>query len=373
MQYWTHLYTWRTWQEFLQHGGNITGFPERRWNTVQQMQPGDFILCYLIGVSRYLAILEVTGEAFTGYKPIWSERVYPARIPVRIVMDLLPEYGIPVVAMANELSYFKNITDPRAWSAHFRSSPIKETQQDAEIVINALEIASEDPTFRDFDSRKLERHVRIYETQSGVVTIPEDTQPFMILDDDDLAEDSDDEAEVQPITHEEIQWLLLHTGSEMGLDVWVARNDRGRAFKDEAFAEIPHLLDELPRQFDAATNRTVELIDVLWLKDNAILAAFEVEHTSAVYSGLLRMGDLVAMQPNLNIRLYIVAPDDRRDKVFAEINRPSFSRLKPPLNQICQYIPYSALKEKVKTVREFLPYIQPEFLNEIAESFEADI
>jgi hypothetical protein len=370
MQYWTHLYTGRTWSEFLAAGGSMTGFPERRWPSVQQIQPGDLILCYLIGLSRYVGILEVTGEPFIGYKPIWSERVYPARVPVRVRLELLPEYGVPVTGLADELSYFQGMKRPRDWGAHFRSSPIQETPADAEIIISALEIASEDPTYREFDPRRLEREVKLYETQTGVYTIPENSA----LEEEDLDEDvTPDEAPDLPITHDEIQYLLLEAGSGMGLDVWVARNDRGRSFNGHLFAEIPCLLDELPRQFDAATQRTIELIDVLWLKDSAILAAFEVEHTSAVYSGLLRMGDLVAMQPNLNIRLYIVAPDERRDKVFAEINRPAFARLKPPLNSLCRYIAYSALKSRLAQVQAFLPYLQPEFLNEIAEAVEADV
>jgi len=364
MHYWTHLYTWHTWQEFLAAGGNITGFPERRWNSVQQMQPGDLILCYLIGVSRYVGILEVTGEPFVGYKPIWSERVYPARVPVRVRLDLLPEYGVPVVALEHELSYFKDLKVTRAWGAHFRSAPIQETPADAEIIINALEIASEDPTFREFDPRKLERQVKLYETGEGVFTVPEDTQPMppVAADDGELP---------AAATHDEIQWLLLTLGSAMGLDVWVARNDKGRSYQNQPFAAVPRLLAELPRQFDPATNRTIELIDVLWLQGGAILAAFEVEHTSAVYSGLLRMADLLAMQPNLHMRLYIVAPDERREKVLAEINRPAFARLK--LNRVCQYIAYSTLKEMFLQTRDFLPYLQPEFLNEIAEIVEVDI
>ena len=59
------------------------------------------------------------------------------------------------------------------------------------------------------------------------------------------------------------------------------------------------------------------------------------------------MSDLISMQPNLKINLYIVAPDSRRDKVFSEINRPTFSRLKPPLPNICKFIPYSELKSKI--------------------------
>ena len=65
-----------------------------------------------------------------------------------------------------------------------------------------------------------------------------------------------------------------------------------------------NIINELPRQFDDATNKTIELIDVLWLQGNAIIAAFEVEHTSSIYSGILRMSDLVSMQPNIKLNLY---------------------------------------------------------------------
>ena len=49
--------------------------------------------------------------------------------------------------------------------------------------------------------------------------------------------------------------------------------------------------------------------DVL-IEGNSIVAAFEVESTTSVYSGLLRMSDLLALQPNLSIDLFLVAPDD---------------------------------------------------------------
>jgi hypothetical protein len=103
--------------------------------------------------------------------------------------------------------------------------------------------------------------------------------------------------------HSEIQWLLLKLGNDMGLDVWVARNDRGRAYQGKSFSDLPRLRNELPLKFDPVTNRTIELIDVLWLKSTAIVAAFEIESTTSIYSGLLRMADLIALQPNLNIPL----------------------------------------------------------------------
>lgn len=111
---------------------------------------------------------------------------------------------------------------------------------------------------------------------------------------------------------------------------------------------------------------------MLWLQGNAILAAFEVEHTTAIYSGLLRMSDLVSMQPNIKIDLYLVAPDERREKVFNEINRPTFAKLKPPLTRLCKFIPYSNLKAEVQHLGDKVRYMKPEFIQDMAETFEPE-
>ena len=54
-------------------------------------------------------------------------------------------------------------------------------------------------------------------------------------------------------------------------------------------------------------------------------AGVPIPRRSRIYSGLLRMADLLALQPNMQIRLHIVAPEERRDKVLREIKRPVFS------------------------------------------------
>lgn len=174
-------------------------------------------------------------------------------------------------------------------------------------------------------------------------------------------------ATAEATEHTEIQHLLLRLGSEMGFAVWVARNDRGRTYNGGKLADLFKVKETLPLQFDEGTTRTIELIDVLWLRGNAIIAAFEVESTTSIYSGLLRMSDLLAMQPNLNIPLFIVAPDERRSKVIDEVNRPTFSRLIPPLVEVCRYISFSALRTRLKEVGAFVRYLKPEFLDELAE------
>src|SRR3954469_11531109 len=58
--YWLDLFTYRTWGEFLAAGANVSGFRENRWKAVQSMKPGDVLLCYLTGVSRWIGLLEIT-------------------------------------------------------------------------------------------------------------------------------------------------------------------------------------------------------------------------------------------------------------------------------------------------------------------------
>lgn len=199
-----------------------------------------------------------------------------------------------------------------------------------------------------------------YETEKGPVTVP--TSEF----EKPTVGDTGKEHTV----HTEIQWLLLKLGNDMGLDLWVANNDRGKEFDGKKFGDLPRLKKSLPLTFDEATNKTIQLIDVLWLKHKNILAAFEIESTTSIYSGILRMADLIAMQPNINIPLYIVAPEERRMKVYAEVNRPVFTTLPTPLNQICKYISFASLREAITKAGSMVKHLKPEFLDDIADECE---
>jgi len=361
--YWLDLFTGVTWDEFKAAGAKVSGFRESRWNSVQKIKPGDYLLCYLTGVSRFIGLLEVTDKPYRDKTPIWKDEDFPCRLGVKLVAELRPETAIPVLELRDHLSFFQNLTSPHAWTGHFRASPVKWSTADGAAVVNAILNAQANPITRPIDERKLKYRPKTLKAKIGSVTVPE-------AEEEELAE-RDVEGK-KPREHTEIQWHLLKLGSDMGFDIWVARNDRGKSWDDKKFSDISKMKAELPLQFDEATNKTIELIDVLWLKGNAIIAAFEVESTTSIYSGLLRMADLVVMQPNLNIPLYLVAPDDRRDKVITEVNRPTFSRLAPPLSQICRFISFTTLKEQVKAVSHILRFLKPEFLEEISESCEIE-
>jgi len=143
----------------------------------------------------------------------------------------------------------------------------------------------------------------------------------------------------------QMQALLAEIGTKMGFSIWLPRADRGRVLRAWAPRD-GELLDELPLGYDSTTLKTIEQIDVIWLKHRTIVRAFEVEHTTSVYSGLLRMADLIALQPNLKIKLHIVAPDSKRKKVLQEIRRPVFALLEGcPLCDLCTFLSYSSLNE----------------------------
>ena len=143
----------------------------------------------------------------------------------------------------------------------------------------------------------------------------------------------------------QIQSKLARIGAVMGFKIWIPRGDRSRVRELVEARDHAAFLNDLPLNYDTTTIDTIELIDVLWLKGRSIVRAFEVEHTTAVYSGLLRMADLLALQPNMDIRLHIVAPDERREKVFREMRRPVFSLLdRGPLSDSCTFVSYESVE-----------------------------
>jgi hypothetical protein len=86
------------------------------------------------------------------------------------------------------------------------------------------------------------------------------------------------------------------------------------------------------------------------------------------------MSDLLALQPNLEINLYLVAPDERRDKVEQEVLRPTFSLREKPLARICGFLSFGILCEKLDGIRKLglSGALKPDFLKTTAEFFAPD-
>ena len=78
---------------------------------------------------------------------------------------------------------------------------------------------------------------------------------------------------------------------------------------------------------DTASRRLINLIDVLWLRGDEVVAAYEIEHTTSISSGLLRLYDLDALCPTSIMHLCVVIPNPSLKRFQAVLTRPAFQRL----------------------------------------------
>ena len=376
MKYWLDLFTGTTWDEFRKAGGNTTGFRSRMRQTVAKVKPGDILLCYLTGVMHWVGALEVVGPS-TDERGIWKEQHFPERLAVSALIVLDPEYGVPMSELEGKVSFYRGPEDRGKFVGFVRRSPNPFAKsKDGDLILDLLKKAQASPVSRPVDQKKLARKP-LYKAEQrrgkkkleAVVTVPESEEK-----DATPAGMPKEESRQAATKHTEIQYNLLGLGAAMGFDLWVARNDRSRLWNGQALGSLPRMVSELPTQFNEATNRTIELIDVLWLRGNSIVSAFEVESTTAIYSGLLRMSDLLALQPNLDIRLFLVAPDERRDKVEQEILRPTFALREKPLATVCGFVGFTGFLKTLEGIRSLglEDSLKPDFVQKIAEYFDSE-
>lgn len=112
-----------------------------------------------------------------------------------------------------------------------------------------------------------------------------------------------------------MQYYLAKIGTTLGYNVWIAKNDHKREWKGYKLGNfsIPHLNLET---ISSAVSETISFIDVLWLNgENKVIGAFEVEKSTSIYSGILRLQDLSMSFNNDKSRFYLIAPNKRKKKL----------------------------------------------------------
>jgi type II restriction enzyme len=151
-------------------------------------------------------------------------------------------------------------------------------------------------------------------------------------------------SEMQPDdqTHTAIQGCLRDIGSAMRYAVYVARSDRNRPVSTGRLGD--GCLSELPDFSDSIHARVIQTIDELWLDPatQRIVAAFEVEHTTSISLGMVRLLTLrFGLEPHHLQALFIVAPDHRENEVRKQLSCPAFRMQGIPK---VLYLPYGELR-----------------------------
>lgn len=142
---------------------------------------------------------------------------------------------------------------------------------------------------------------------------------------------------IPDFSHSQIQTLIGCIGIHRGYDIWIPNNDRNKL--DWQLAEKFISKNDLPERYERVFD-IIKQVDVLWLKrgSSELSAMFEVEHSTSIYSGLLRFNDLHLIEPNLKPKFSIVSNELRRALFLRQINRPTFKV--SGLSERCNFLEY---------------------------------
>jgi len=146
-------------------------------------------------------------------------------------------------------------------------------------------------------------------------------------------------------THEGAQKVLVELGNILGFDTYVPPEDRNKIVEGRRLGELT-TLKELPQFTYPRLLDTVKHIDVIWFKEEFPVFCFEVEESTDVTKGLLRLYQI----RQLNVQPIIVGPESRRSKFLTEIEKDPFYHIKKRY----RFISYDELSRLLELAREFL-------------------
>jgi hypothetical protein len=245
------------------------------------------------------------------------------------------------------LSAWWHLQEPEGWPAYYLSG--RRVFQREDLYQPNSDAVQDYLAFRDrFLSLANELKLRSWELEHLCSRLDAEEPPVPSDETEEAGEQGEQAAEDDALTHTHVQAVLAKLGRKLGCRVWIAPNDHSKVWEGQALATFS--IDALPPLgMGRASERIIRLIDVIWLRgNNQIVAAFEVEHSALIYSGLLRLADLTALSPSLNFPLYIVAPEARLGKVKQELSRPSFQELE--LHRRCGFFSAEALIEEADDI-----------------------
>ena len=367
MVYYIDLFSPETYEAFTRSSRDITGFRLRHKGMAERIKPGDTFVGYLTRLARWFGLLEVIEGPFIDSKPIFLSEDDPFvvrfRVRQKVWLDIDKALPIHDDTIWGGLSFTRNLEKGSiGWTGKVRGSLVRLDDRDGDFLSKQLiaqSTVSKLYPLDDQDKKKLTTHTVNRSDKVVTVSVPDDSA---------IVEEAPPVEETETRESIRVQSLIAQIGARMGMSIWIPRGDRAGVLK-EWKKDAQNLLERLPLNYDDTTLRTIEQIDVLWLRGRSIIRAFEVEHTTSVYSGILRMADLLALQPNMDIKLHIVAPSAKREKVFQEIRRPVFSLLeKGPLAESCTYLSYDSLRELAE--QKHLTHLSDTVLDEYAEEAE---
>jgi len=144
-------------------------------------------------------------------------------------------------------------------------------------------------------------------------------------------------------SHEKAEAILLSLGNLLGFDTYTP--DKGRIVEGQTLGNII-TLQELPYFGGEKIMESAQNIDVVWVKDEWPEYFFEVEHTTGITPGLLR---IYRVAEKLSAKCFIIGPLEMLPKFKREVEKPPFDKLK----ERYKFKSYEELEEMYSITKKF--------------------
>jgi len=265
---------------------------------LREAQPGDPCLAYVSGRKIFAGLGKITGGY---YRDKMSD--FPHRI--RLEMRLNIDNGVPLHSLSKDLQFIKNRTNPGVF---LRRGVVKIPLSDYQVIKAALE--------PQLTADELQPSMRAGSEEAGEVK-----------------------------SHSEAEAALLELGNLLGFETFVTADDGNKDCQGKLLSQIA-TLKEMPEFTAQEILDTARHIDVIWFEDKFPVHCFEIEHSTGVSQGLLRLFQL----RGLNTGFTVVAPAEAQGKFEREVEKAPFRSIR---NRF-RFKSYEDIARFLRVAREFV-------------------
>ncbi|MFH1207145.1 MAG: hypothetical protein V1668_00885 [Patescibacteria group bacterium] len=306
---------------------------DRNTSTWESMQPGDYVMIYKSGKIILAAevAMKVRNPLFAQY--FWKSDREGKTWELMYFLINEQEVNVPIAQLNKYLTYGEGYF-PRGFMAVDQEKTNKLLLLYGDLISLLQRIESgQKPEEIDFEKKKVFEHV------------------------------VEEQVERAPTEHDEMQWRLIRLGNKCHFDVWVPRADQNKEFQGQRFKDL--VIPEFHEALDIPSY--IKNIDTVWKLGLSIKSAFEIENTTQIFSGILRLSDLRALAPNSNYPLFIVADRSKKTRVFDQLQRPTFSNEYLHLDRVVKFLGYDKVRELDESLKNGNVGFDIEWLTEKAE------
>lgn len=215
--------------------------------------------------------------------------------------EVMPRLNLPITQVGKGASYKQAIRQIARVRDTLRGSGI----EDADFLMTDFFIA-----YLFYRVFRLERKRRVSPVPAPAEPAPTEPEPTIST-----------ASAFKIDSHESAEAALLTIGNLLGYDTYTP--DAGRTFNDQKLGELS-TLEELPDFTSKKIMESVRNIDVVWMKEEWPEYFFEVEHTTGVTPGLLR----IYQAAKTGAKLFILGPSNLLKKFQREVEKSPFNQIK---------------------------------------------